>query len=203
MSFPGQVTELRRLPRARVALGRVAAEQDPILQLLWLAKAVDYAVGERVMLVGEAAASFHTGRHRPGPLGLAARLDDIDRRSLIDLGFEPIGGSRFGFHRENREVQQVEFLRTVVEAEASVIRLGPTDTLDVIRREWLIVEYLLRAARGHDFGETVSLCAALFDQANWEAVAAEVDRQASKRPGLALRDIFDRAGAAARAVVES
>ncbi len=63
------------------------SEKNAILRSLWLAKAADYAIKGRAVLVGGTAVNLHTGSYRPTDIDMCALLDASDRQALVELGF--------------------------------------------------------------------------------------------------------------------
>jgi hypothetical protein len=186
---------LRQAGKARSALDNAESEsENAILRSLWLAKAADYGIKGRAVLVGGAAVNLHTGSYRPTDVDMCARLDASDREALVELGFSNSQGDHFEYQFEDGELWLLEFPDSQVDGDISLIELTDEDTLSVIRLESLIVDRLLQATDGTTitFDEAVRLCVAAHDRTDWDWVGAEIGRRHSLEPGLGLAETYDR-----------
>lgn len=168
--------------------------EDAVLRSLWLAKAADYGIKDRAVLVGGAAVNLHTGSYRPTGVDMCAFLDGSDRQTLVELGFSNSQGDHFEYQFEDGELWLLEFPDSQVDGDVSMIQLSDEDTLAVISRESLIVDRLLQATDGTTitFEEAVRLCVVTYRTTNWSWVSTEIGRRGSLEPGLGLSDVFDR-----------
>lgn len=168
--------------------------EDAVLRSLWLAKAADYGIKDRAVLVGGAAVNLHTGSYRPTGVDMCAFLDGSDRQTLVELGFSNSQGDHFEYQFEDGELWLLEFPDSQVDGDVSMIQLSDEDTLAVISRESLIVDRLLQATDGTTitFEEAVRLCVVTYRTTNWSWVSTEIGRRDSLEPGLGLSDVFDR-----------
>ena len=167
---------------------------NAILRSLWLAKAADYAIKGRAVLVGGAAVNLHTGSYRPTDVDMCALLDASDRRSLVELGFTNSQGDHFEYQFEDGELWLLEFPDSQVDGDTELIDLSSEDQLTVIRRESLVVDRLLQATDGSavTFEEAVRLCVVVYTSTNWTWVGDEMGRRDSLDPGLRLAATFAR-----------
>ncbi|MDP9494927.1 MAG: hypothetical protein M3P87_06775 [Actinomycetota bacterium] len=186
---------MRQVEKARSALAVAQSEhQNAILRSLWLAKAADYAIKGRAVLVGGAAVNLHTGSYRPTDVDMCALLDASDRRTLVELGFTNSQGDHFEYQFEDGELWLLEFPDSQVDGDTELIDLSSEDRLAVISKESLIVDRLLQATDGSrvTFEEAVRLCVVVYTSANWSWVESEIERRDSIEPGLRLADTFAR-----------
>jgi hypothetical protein len=180
---------LRQINKARSALEAAqSAGKSAILRSLWLAKAADYGIKGRAVLVGGAAVNLHTGSYRPTDIDMCALLDASDRQTLVELGFTNSQGDHFEYRFPDGELWLLEFPDSQVDGDIEMIELSPEDQLAVIRRESLIVDRLLQATDGTKitFQEAVRLCAVVYSSANWAWVEGEIGSRDSLQPGLKL-----------------
>ena len=196
---------MRQADRAVAALGRAQLETNSIRRSLWLAKAADYSIRERAVLVGGAAVNLHTGSYRPTDIDMCARLDEADRQVLVDVGFRNTQGDHFAFEFDNGEVWLLEFPASIVDGDVSSIRLSREDTLYVIRLESLVIDRVLQATDGTTvtFDEAVRLVVAAFEEADWDWVSEDVRRRSSLESGLGLADVYSRLVGRARSLLEA
>jgi len=178
--------------------------EDAMLRILWLAKAADYGIKDRAVLVGGAAVNLHTGSYRPTDVDMCAFLDASDRQALVELGFTNSQGDHFEYQFEDGELWLLEFPDSQVDGDVSMIQLSAEDTLSVIRLESLIVDRLLQATDGTriTFEEAVRLCVAAHRTTDWNWVGAEIGRRDSLEPGLGLSDAHDRVLREVRSLVD-
>ncbi|HLF61063.1 MAG TPA: hypothetical protein VI980_07800 [Acidimicrobiia bacterium] len=187
---------MRQPEKAELALDRARSlGKDPILRSLWLAKAADYAIKDRAVLVGGAAVNLHTGSYRPTDVDMCALLDASDRQALVELGFANAQGDHFEYRFDDGETWLLEFPGSQVDGDVSMIQLSAGDTLTVIRLESLIVDRLLQATdrTSVTFEEAVRLCLAAFEKTDWSWVSAEIGRRDTLEPGLGVSDVYDQA----------
>lgn len=180
---------MRQINKARSALEAAqSAGKSAILRSLWLAKAADYGIKGRAVLVGGAAVNLHTGSYRPTDIDMCALLDASDRQTLVELGFTNSQGDHFEYRFPDGELWLLEFPDSQVDGDIEMIELSPEDQLAVIRRESLIVDRLLQATDGTKitFQEAVRLCAVVYSSANWAWVEGEIGSRDSLQPGLKL-----------------
>lgn len=177
---------------------------DAILRSLWLAKAADYGIKDRGVLVGGAAVNLHAGSYRPTDVDMCAFLDASDGQALVELGFSNSQGDHFEYQFEDGEIWLLEFPDSQVDGEVSLIQLSAEDTLSVIRRESLIVDRLRQATDGTriTFEEVVRLCVAAYKTTNWSWVDIEIEERDSLEPGLGLSDVYDRVLQEVRSLVD-
>jgi len=196
---------MRRADRVVTAVGRAQLETDSIRRSLWLAKAADYSIKDRAVLVGGAAVNLHTGSYRPTDIDMCARLDETDRQALVEVGFRNTYGDHFAFEFDDGEVWLLEFPASIVDGDVSSVRLSREDTLHVIRLESLVVDRVLQATDGTTvtFDEAVRLVVAVFDDLDWEWVGEEVGRRSSLEPGLGLDDVYSRIVARAGSLLDA
>jgi hypothetical protein len=196
---------LRQTDKARLALAAAqSAERDSILRSLWLAKAADYGIKGRAVLVGGAAVNLHTGSYRPTDIDMCAFLDVSDRQALVELGFTNSQGDHFEYQFPDGELWLLEFPDSQVDGDIELIELSPDDQLAVIRRESLIVDRVLQATDGTKvtFLEAVRLCAVVFSRADWSWVEGEIGTRDSLEPGLELAATYARVMDTVRAHLE-
>lgn len=180
--------------KAKRALDRAQSESDSIQRSLWLAKAADYAIKGRAVMVGGAAVNLHTGSYRPTDIDMCAYLNQSDRQAMVQLGFDNTQGDHFSFEFEDGQIWLVEFPVSQVDGDVSSIQLSRDDSLDVISLESLIVDRTLQATDGTGvtFDEAVRLCVAAYEEANWAWVSEEIERRSTVEPGLGLQDVYSR-----------
>jgi hypothetical protein len=186
---------LRQTNKARLALEAAqSAEKDSILRSLWLAKAADYGIKGRAVLVGGAAVNLHTGSYRPTDIDMCALLDASDRQALVELGFTNSEGDHFEYQFPDGELWLLEFPDSQVDGDIELIELSSEDQLAVISKESLIVDRLLQATDGTTitFQEAVRLCVVVYTSTNWSWVEGEIGRRDSLEPGLQLAATFVR-----------
>lgn len=196
---------MRQIERARSALEAAeSAGDNAILRSLWLAKAADYGIKGRAVLVGGAAVNLHTGSYRPTDIDMCALLDASDRQALVELGFTNSQGDHFEYQFPDGELWLLEFPDSQVDGDIEMIELSPEDQLAVIRRESLIVDRILQATDGTKvtFQEAVRLCAVVYSSTNWSWVEAEIGRRDSLEPGLRPAVTFARVRDEVRAHLE-
>lgn len=196
---------MKQTEKARMALDQAQTlGENAILRSLWLAKAADYGIKDRAVLVGGAAVNLHTGSYRPTDVDMCAFLDASDRQALVELGFTNSQGDHFEYQFEDGELWLVEFPDSQVDGDVSMIQLSAEDTLSVIRLESLIVDRLLQATDGTriTFEEAVRLCVAAHGTTDWDWVVAEIGRRDSLEPGLGLSDVHDRVLHEVRSLVD-
>lgn len=181
--------------RANLALQTAnRSEGDLLARSLWLAKAVDYVVTDRAVLVGGTAVNLHTGSYRPTDIDMCAYLDESDRDNLVQLGLRHTQGDHFAYEFDDGELWLVEFPDTQVDGDISTIHLSADDHLFVISRESLIVDRLLQATdqTAVTFDEAVRLCVAVYAEADWDRVGHEIGNRDLVEPGLGLERVFAR-----------
>lgn len=180
--------------KAKRALDRAQSESDSIQRSLWLAKAADYAIKDRAVMVGGAAVNLHTGSYRPTDIDMCAYLNQSDRQAMVQLGFDNTQGDHFSFEFEDGQIWLVEFPASQVDGDVSSIQLSRDDSLDVISLESLIVDRTLQATDGTGvtFDEAVRLCVAAYEAANWAWIGEEIERRSTIEPGLGLQDAYSR-----------
>lgn len=185
---------MRLREEANVALDRAQSESDSIQRSLWLAKAADYAIKDRAVLVGGAAVNLYTGSYRPTDIDLCAYLDESDRQALVELGFRNTQGDHFSFEFDDGHVWLVEFRASQVDGDVSSVRLSGDDSLDVINLESLIIDRILQATDGSGvtLDEAIRLCVAVYEEADWSWVKEEIGRRSALEPGLGLQDAYSQ-----------
>lgn len=186
---------MRQIDQARLALEAAqTADGNAILRSLWLAKAADYGINARAVLVGGTAVNLHTGSYQPTDIDMCAHLVASDRQALVDLGFTNSQGDHFEYQFEDGELWLLEFPDSQVDGDIEIIDLSSEDHLAVIRKESLIVDRLLRATDGTKitFQEAVSLCVVVFSSTNWPWIESEIMRRDALEPGLRLATTFAR-----------
>jgi hypothetical protein len=185
---------VRQPERAAAALERAQGEVDEIGRSLWLAKAADYAIKGRAVLVGGAAVNLHTGSYRPTDVDMCAYLDEADREALRDRGFDQLQGDHFDFEFRDGERWLIEFPGSQVDGDVSVVALDDDDNLEVISLESLIVDRVLQATDKTEvtFDEAVRLCVAVFDRADWSRVEDEVIKRDELEPSLQMKSTYGR-----------
>jgi hypothetical protein len=195
---------LRQINRARSALEAAQSADNAILRSLWLAKAADYGIKGRAVLVGGTAVNLHTGSYRPTDIDMCAFLDVSDRQALVELGFTNSQGDHFEYQFGDGELWLLEFPDSQVDGDTEMIDLSPEDQLAVIRKESLIVDRLVQATDGTKitFQEAVRLCVVVYSSTNWSWVESEIGRRDSLEPGLQLAATFARVMAEVRALLE-
>lgn len=196
---------MRQIEKARSALE--AAESvgnNAILRSLWLAKAADYGIKGRAVLVGGAAVNLHTGSYRPTDVDMCAPIDPSDRQALVELGFTNSQGDHFEYQFADGELWLLEFPDSQVDGDIEMIELSSEDHLAVIRKESLIVDRLLQATDGTKitFQEAIRLCVVVYTSTNWSWVESEIARRDSLEPGLQLAATYVRVMEDVRAHLE-
>lgn len=186
---------MRQSNKARSALEAAqSADKNAILRSLWLAKAADYGIKGRAVLVGGTAVNLHTGSYRPTDIDMCALLDASDRQALVELGFTISQGDHFEYRFADGELWLLEFPDSQVDGDIDLIALSSEDQLAVIRQESLIVDRLLQATDGTEitFQEAVRLCAVVYSSTNWSWVEGEIGRRDSLEPRLQLAATYAR-----------
>ena len=186
---------MRQINKARSALEAAqTAEGNSILRSLWLAKAADYGINARAVLVGGTAVNLHTGSYRPTDIDMCAHLEASDRQALVDLGFTNSQGDHFEYEFADGELWLLEFPDSQVDGDTEIIDLSSEDQLVVIRKESLIINRLLQATDGSKLTlqEAIRLCAVVYSSTNWPWVESEIARRDSLEPGLRLATAFAR-----------
>jgi len=195
---------LRQINRARSALEAAQSVDNPVLRSLWLAKAADYGIKGRAVLVGGTAVNLHTGSYRPTDIDMCAPLDSSDREALVELGFTNSQGDHFEYQFEDGELWLLVFPDSQVDGDIEIIDLSSEDQLAVIRKESLIVDRIIQATDGTKvtFQETVRLCVVVYESTNWSWVESEIGKRDSLEPGLRLATTFGRVIEEARTYLE-
>lgn len=185
---------MRQPSKARAALERAQGEEDELGRSLWLAKAADYAIKGRAVLVGGAAVNMHTGSYRPTDVDMCAYLDEADRVTLQDVGFGHLQGDHFDYEFDDGQRWLLEFPSSQVDGDVSVVALGDDDNLEVISLESLIVDRVLQATDKTEvtFDEAVRLCFAVFDHADWDRVEVEINKRDELEPSLQMKATYAR-----------
>lgn len=179
---------MRDLGRSRAAVGRADTASDEIERTLWLALSADHAVAGRAVLVGGSAVNLYTGSYRPTDVDMCARLDDEDRRALGEVGFEHLQGDHFAYTFADGQRWLLEFPESSVDGEVSEIELDAKETVYVISLESLVVDRVTQATDGFavTFDEAVRLCVAVYPDADWQLVEADLRHRDGLRPTLRL-----------------
>lgn len=195
---------MRQINRARSALESAQSVDNAILRSLWLAKAADYGIKGRAVLVGGTAVNLHTGSYRPTDIDMCALLDASDRQALVELGFTNSQGDHFEYQFVDGEMWLLEFPDSQVDGDTEMIDLSSEDQLAVIRKESLIVDRILQATDGTKitFQEAVRLCVVVDTSTNWSWVESEIGKRDSLEPGLQLAATFARVMEEVRAHLE-
>lgn len=195
---------MRLAGKAQIALDRAQVENNAVRRSLWLAKAADYAIKDRAVLVGGTAVNLHTGSYQPTDIDMCAFLDETDRDSLEELGFHHQQGDHFTFEFADEEVWLLEFPASRVDGDVSSVALSQDDSLYVIRLESLVVDGTLQATDGTrvTFDEALRLVVAVYNEADWDAVTEDVRRRSSLEPGLGLEDVYLRIVREARSLLD-
>ncbi len=185
---------MRNATGARTSLARADAAIDEIDRTIWLAKAMDYAIRAKAVLVGGAAVNLYTGSYRPTDVDMCAYLDETDRSSLRDLGFHHFAGDHFAFTFTDGEEWLVEFSESFVDGDVMDVILDGAEPLTVISLESLIVVRIRQATDGTavTFEEAVRLLLATEDTANWPAVGRQIASEDRTSPHLNLQSTYDR-----------
>ena len=185
---------MRDQERARAALECAQDAEDEITRSLWLAKAADYAIHARAVLVGGAAVNLYTGSYKPTDVDMCAYLDHKDRESLNELGFRQSQGDHFDIKLEGGDIWLLEFPSSLVDGETSVVSLDFNENLDVISLESLIVDRIEQATDRTTvtFDEALRLCVSVFEQANWNWVENELQKRSELNPTLGLTEMYER-----------
>lgn len=185
---------MRRPDLARAALDRAEQANDDIDRSIWLAKAADYAISDRAVLVGGTAVNLHTGMYNPTDVDMCAYLDEADRQALAELGFENTRGDHFRYTFRNEQVLLLEFPCTRVDGGVMQIALDDGEPLLVIDREPLIVDRVEQATDGTKvtFDEAVRYCYAVADQVDWPQVDAEIHKRDYASPLIKLAQTYER-----------
>lgn len=193
---------MRDLQKAKDALEQAQSESGEIGRSLWLAKAADYAIKGRAVLVGGTAVNLHTGSYRPTDIELCAHLDAADRESLKEVGFRHSQGDHFAIEFDDGERWLIEFPSSQVDGEVSVIALDDDASLEVISLESLIVDRVLQATDKTrvNFEEAVRLCVAVFDHADWGRVDGEIRKRDELAPMIQLESTYARVVSRTRAL---
>lgn len=181
-----------------------SARESAILRSLWLAKAADYGIKGRAVLVGGTAVNLHTGSYRPTDIDMCAFLDVSDRQALVGLGFTNSQGDHFEYQFEDGELWLLEFPDSQVDGDIEIVDLSSEDQLAVIRKESLVVDRIIQATDGTKltFQEAVRLCVVVYESTNWSWVEIEIGKRDSVEPGLRLATTYRRVMEEARANLE-
>lgn len=193
---------MRNRQLAERALGHAEQELEEIERTVWLAKAADHAVHGRAVLVGGAAVNLHTGSYRPTDVDMCAYLNETDRETLKELGFEHLQGDHFAYTFSDGQRWLLEFPSAQVDGDVTRIDLDGEEVLEVISLESLILDRVLQATDGTTvtFDEAVRLCFAVFEQAAWQQVEAKVSERNSLEPGLRIQGTYQRIMTAVRSM---
>lgn len=185
---------MRRPDLARAALDRAEHASDEIDRSIWLAKAADYAISDRAVLVGGTAVNLHTGMYNPTDIDMCAYLDKSDRQALTELGLENIQGDHFRYTFEDEYVMLLEFPSTRVDGGVMQVVLDDGEPLLVIDRESLVVDRVEQATDGTQvtFDEAVRYCFAVADQVDWSRVEAEIRERDQESPLIKLALTYER-----------
>ena len=138
--------------------------------------------------------NLHTGSYRPTDVDMCAYLNEADRKTLKELGFEHLQGDHFAYAFSDGQRWLLEFPSSQVDGEVTRIQLDGEEVLEVISLESLIVDRVLQATDGTQvtFDEAVRLCFAVFERAAWQRVEADVAERNSLQPGLRIQDTYER-----------
>ncbi len=181
------------LNRARHAIKQAERASNETERSVWLAKAADYAITDRAVLVGGSAVNLHTQQYRPTDVDLCAYLDAEDRESMKAVGFAQVQGDHFKYTMPDGEVWLVEFPGTRVDGTTMQIRLGPSDELTAISRESLVVDRIAQATDGSDvtYGEAVRLCLAVLATADWSEVELQLQGRHEIEPHIRIIPTYE------------
>lgn len=195
---------MTREQKAHRALENAEVNDNEIDRSLWLAKAADHLIAGRAVLVGGAAVNLYTGSYRPTDVDMCAYLDEADHQRLRRLGFEHRQGDHFAFTFSDGERWLIEFPDTQVDGEVMRLELKDDETLEVISLESLIVDRVLQATDGTEvtFDEAVRLCVAVFGQADWTRVEADVQERDQLEPGLRIARTYKKMVDTARSLLK-
>ncbi len=179
---------------ARAALDRAEQSGDDIERSIWLAKAADYAIDDRAVLVGGTAVNLHTGMYYPTDVEMCAYLDQEDREALVALGFESIHGDHFRYLFADTSVILLEFPSTRVDGGVMQISLDDHEALLVIDRESLVVDRVEQATDGTEvaFEEAIRYCYTVIDRADWSRIEGEIHERDRLSPGMQLAQTYAR-----------
>lgn len=185
---------MRRPDKARTALVWAEQATDDIDRSLWLAKAADYAISDRAVLVGGTAVNLHTRLYNPTDVDMCAYLDKTDREALVELGFENTRGDHFRYTFEDGFVMLLEFPSRRVDGEVMLVALDDDEPLTVIDRESLVVDRVEQATDGMrvTFDEAVRLCYAVAGEVDWPRVDSEITKRDQTNPLLHLARTYER-----------
>lgn len=185
---------MRRPDLAKAALERAEQASGDIDRSIWLAKASDYAISDRAVLVGGTAVDLHTAMYNPTDVDLCAYLDKADRQGLTQLGFENIQDDHFRYTFPDGRVVLLEFHDTRVDGGVMQVALDDGEPLLVIDRESLVVDRVEQATDHSQvtFDEAVRYCFAVTDQVDWPLVEAEIHRRDRMNPLIKLVQTYER-----------
>jgi hypothetical protein len=185
---------MRDLDRSRAALARADSATDEIERTLWLAKGADHALNGRPVLVGGAAVNLYTGLYQPTDVDMCARLDNEDRLALVQVGFDGLRGDHFRYTFTDGQAWLLEFPEAVVDGDVGEIELDSEERVRVITLESLIVDRVTQATDGGGvtLDEAVRLCVAVYDDADWKKVEADIRVRDQLRPRLGLDATYRR-----------
>lgn len=185
---------MRRPDKARTALVRAEQATDDIDRSVWLAKAADYAISDRAVLVGGTAVNLHTRLYNPTDVDMCAYLDKADRQALVELGFENTQGDHFRYTFEDGLVMLLEFPSRRVDGEVMLVALDDGEPLTVIDRESLVVDRIEQATDRTKvtFDEAVRLCYAVAGEVDWSRVESEITKRDHANPLLKLVQTYGR-----------
>jgi hypothetical protein len=185
---------LRRPDKARAALVRAEHESDEIDRSIWLAKAADYAIRDRGVLVGGVPVNLHTRMYHPTDIDMCAFLDETDRRALEELDFESIQGNHFRYTFEDGQVMLLDFPSTRVDGGVMQVALGDGEPLIVIDRESLVVDRVEQATDCSEvtFDEAVRYSYAVAGRVDWSRVETEIKKRDQANPLIKLAQTYER-----------
>lgn len=185
---------MRRPELARTALDRAEESSDEIDRSIWFAKAADYAISDRAVLVGGTAVNLHTGIYSPTDVDMCGYLDTQDREALTALGFQNTQGDHFRYTFKDKQVMLLEFPGARVDGGVMQVELDHGEPLLVIDRESLVVDRVQQATDGTKvtFDEAVRYCYAVADQVDWSQVEADIHKRDHASPLLELAQTYER-----------
>lgn len=196
---------MRRPDKARAALVRAEQATDDIDRSVWFAKAADYAISDRAVLVGGTAVNLHTRLYRPTDIDMCAHLEKADRQALEELGFENTQSDHFRYTFEDGRIMLLQFPSTRVDGAVMQVALDDDEPLIVIDRESLAVDRIEQATDGTQvtFDEAVRYCYAVAGEVDWYRVEAEITKRDQASPLLKLARTYERVLAEVRTRRES
>lgn len=185
---------MRQPDKARAALARAEQETEDFDRSIWLAKAADYAVNDRAVLVGGTAVNLHTRLHNPTDVDMCAYLDRTDRQALQEIGFDNTQGGHFRYVFGDGRVMLLEFPGTRVDGGVMQVALDDDEPLLVIDWESLVVDRIEQATDGTQitFDEAVRYCYAVAGEVDWSRVETEIARRDHPNPLLKLAQTYER-----------